>query len=75
MTIFRQNIIEWGPIEMRHGICLVIAEHKIRVIPKYENITTDYLVIAAGKFKTPTAGQRKYKIDIVNRHSIPNNSK
>ena len=60
---------------MRHGICLVIAEHKIKVIPRYENTVADSLAIAAGKFKTPTTGQRKYKVEIMNRPSIPNNSK
>ena len=50
-------------------------EHKIRVIPIYENTIVDSLVVAARKFKTPTASQRKYKVDIVNRPSIPNNSK
>ena len=33
------------------------------------------MVIAAGKFKTPTAGKRKYKVEIVNRPSIPDNTK
>ena len=32
------------------------TEHKIRVIPRYENIVADSLVVVAGKFKTPTAG-------------------
>ena len=51
------------------------TEHKIRVIPRYENTVAGSLAIAAGKFKTPTVGQRKYKVDIVNRPSIPDNSK
>ena len=33
------------------------------------------LAITAGKFKTPTVGKRKYKVDIVNRPSIPENTK
>ena len=33
------------------------------------------MVIAAGKFKTPTAGKRKYKVDIVNMPSILDNTK
>ena len=32
------------------------TEQKIRVIPRYENMVADSLVVAAGKFKTPTAG-------------------
>ena len=35
----------------------------------------DSLVVAAGKFQTPSASQRKYKVDIVNGPSIPDNSK
>ena len=50
------------------------TEHKIRVIPRYENTVVDSLVVAAGKFKTPIVGYRKYKVDIVNRPSIPDNS-
>ena len=33
------------------------------------------MAIAAGKFKTLTVGKRKYKVDIVNRPSIPDNTK
>ena len=51
------------------------TEHKIRVIARYENIVDYSLVVVVGKFKTPTAGQRKYKVDIVNIPSIPDNSK
>ena len=51
------------------------TEHKIRVIPRYENTVDDSLDVDVGKFKTPTASQRKYKVDIVNRPSIPDNSK
>ena len=35
----------------------------------------DSLAMAAGKFKIRVAVQRKYKVDIVNRPSIPYNSK
>ena len=31
----------------------------------------DSLAIVVGKFKTPTAGKRKYKVDIMNMPSIP----
>ena len=51
------------------------TKNKIRVIPRIENSVDDSLVVVVGKFKTPTAGQRKYKVDIVNRPSIPDNSK
>ena len=50
-------------------------EHTIKVIPRYENTIADSLAVAAGKFKTPSAGQREYQLDIVNRSSIPDNSK
>ena len=32
------------------------TEHTIRVVPRYENIVADSLAVAAGNFKTPTAG-------------------
>ena len=51
------------------------TEHTIKVVPRYENTMADSLAIAAGKFKTPIASQRKYKVDIVNIPSIPDNSK
>ena len=51
------------------------TEHTIRVVPRYENKVVDSLAIAAGKFKTPTVDQKKYKVDIVNRPSILDNSK
>ena len=35
----------------------------------------DSLAVASRKFTTPTIGQRKYKFDIVNIPSIPDNSK
>ena len=51
------------------------TDHKIKVIPRYENTIADSLVVFVGKFKTPTVSQRMYKVDIVNRPSIPDNSK
>ena len=51
------------------------TEHEIRVVPRYEKMVFDSLVVSTGKFKTPTTGQRKYKVDIVNKSSIPDNSK
>ena len=47
------------------------TEHRVQVIPRYENIVADSLAITARKFETPTVGNRKYKVDIVNRPSIP----
>ena len=62
---------------MKYGICLVtfFTEHTIKVVPRYDNRVVDSLAVAAGKFKTPTAGEREYQVDIVNRPSIPDNSK
>ena len=51
------------------------TEHSVRVVPRYENTVADSLAIAAGKFKTLTVGKRKYKVDIVNRPSIRDNTK
>ena len=51
------------------------TEHKVQVIPRYENTMADSLETAAGKFENPTVGKRKYKVDIVNRPSIPDNTK
>ena len=51
------------------------TEHIIKVVPRYENKIADSLVVAAGKFKTPSACQKEYQVDIVNRPSIPDNYK
>ena len=51
------------------------TEHTIKVVPRYENTIVDSLAVATGKFKTPSAGQREYQVDIVNRTPIPDNSK
>ena len=51
------------------------TEHTIKVVPRYENMVADSLAVAAGKFKNPNPGQREYQVDIVNRPSIPDNSK
>ena len=50
-------------------------EHTIKVVPGYENIVADSLAVATSKFKTPSASQREYQVDIVNRPSILNNYK
>ena len=51
------------------------TEHTIQVIPRHENLVADSLAVATGKFETPIAGQREYQVEIVNRPSIPDNSK
>ena len=45
------------------------------MVSRHENTVADSLAVAAGKFKTPIAGQKEYQVDIVNRPSIPDNSK
>ena len=50
-------------------------EHSVKVIPIYDNTVAYSLAIATRKFKTPTAGKRKYKVDIVNMPSILDNTK
>ena len=35
----------------------------------------DSLAVAAGKFENPIHSQKKYKVKIINRPSIPDNSK
>ena len=50
-------------------------EHSVQVIPRYENTVADSLETTTGKFETPTTGKRKYKVDIMSRPSIPDNSK
>ena len=51
------------------------TEHTIKVVPRYENTVVDSLEVSAGKFKTPSVGQKEYQVDIVNRLSILDNSK
>ena len=54
------------------------TEHTIQVVFRHENTVADSLAVAAGKFKTPIVGQKEqkeYQVDIMNRPSIPNNSK
>ena len=50
-------------------------EHKIRVVPRIENQVADSLATIVSNFKTPIYSQKKYKIQVVNRPSIPDNSK
>ena len=51
------------------------TEHKIKVAPKIYNQVVDSLATISGNFKTPIYSQKKYKIQVVNRPSIPDNSK
>ena len=51
------------------------TEHTVQVIPRHENAVADSLVTTVGKFEAPTARKRKYKVDIVTRPSIPDNTK
>ena len=50
-------------------------EHKVQMIPRYDNTVADSLETTAGKFETHTSGKRKYKVDIVNRPYIPDNTR
>ena len=50
-------------------------EHNVQVIPRYENTVADSLETAVRKFETPMEGKRKYKVDIMSRPSIPDNTK
>ena len=49
--------------------------YKVRLIPIKENQVVDSLSTTIGNFKVPIYSKKKYKIDIVNRPSIPDNSK
>ena len=51
------------------------TEHTVQVIPRDENAVADSLATAAGKFEDPAVGKKKYKVDIVNRPSILDNTK
>ena len=49
----------------------IFIEHKVMVIPKMQNQVADSLATIAGNFKVPIYSKEKYKIEIVNRTSIP----
>ena len=51
------------------------TEHTVQLVPRLDNLVADSLAVAAGKFDTPMAGQKEYQIEMVNRPSIPDNSK
>ena len=51
------------------------TEHTVQVIPRGENTVVDSLVTAARKYETLATGKKKYKVEILNRPSIPDNTK
>ena len=51
------------------------TEHTVQVILRDENMVADSLATAAGKFEAPVARKKNYKVEIVNRPSIPDNIK
>ena len=61
--------------EVCHMFRNFFTEHTVQVIPGDENVVADSLATMAGKFEAPTAGKKKYKVEIVNRPSIPDNTK
>ena len=50
-------------------------ENRVMVIPIIQNQITDYLATTTGNFKVPTYSNKKYKIEVVNRRSFPDNHK
>ena len=53
----------------------LFTQDKIRLIPRRENQVADSLATIARNFKVPIYSKKKYKIAVVNRPSIPDNSK
>ena len=51
------------------------TEYKVRVIPRRENQVADSLDTTVRSFKVPIYSKKKSKIAVVNRPSIPDNSK
>ena len=51
------------------------TKYKVRVVPIRENQVANSLATTAGNFKVPIYSKKKYKIVVVNRPSIPDNSK
>ena len=50
-------------------------EHRVMLIPRIQNSIVDSLDTTAGNFKFSIYSNKKYKIEVVNRPSIPYNSK
>ena len=51
------------------------TEHTVQVIPRDENMVAYSLVTTVGIFEAPVARKNKYKVEIVNRPSILDNTK
>ena len=51
------------------------SEHRVMVIPRIENMIVDSLATTTGNLKILIYSNKKYKIEVVNRPSIPENSK
>ena len=51
------------------------TKHTVMVIPRIQNQIADYLATIAGNFRVPIYSNKKYKIEVVNRPSIPDNFK
>ena len=53
----------------------LFTKYKVRVIPIRENQVVDSLATTSRNFKVSIYSKKIYKIAVVNRPSIPNNSK
>ena len=51
------------------------TKHRVRVIPRLENQVAYSMATTARNFKVPIYSKNKYNITVVNRPSIPDNSK
>ena len=51
------------------------SEHRVMVIPRIENRIADSLATIAGNVNIPIYSNKKYKIEAVDRTSIPDKSK
>ena len=54
---------------------IFFTQYKVRVVPRIENQVVDSLATTARNFKVPIYSKNKYKITVVNRTSILDNSK
>ena len=50
------------------------TKQKIKVFPRRDNGVADSLAMVAGKFKTPIHSQKTYRVKIISRPSLPDNS-
>ena len=53
----------------------IFTKHRVRVISRIQNKIVDSLATTTGNFKILVYPDGKYKIEVVNRPFIPNNSK